>query len=76
MSLGGTTLAPTAAEVYQGVMAYNGQLPDRFGVTRLNLQAVYSPSDAGDKNTESAFARGGGRRYRARLRGGNGLYRG
>ena len=58
VSLGGTTLAPTAAEVPQGVMAYNGQLPDRFGVTRFNLQAVYSPSDAGDKNTESAFARG------------------
>ena len=53
---GGTTLAPTAAEVYQGVMAYNGQLPDRFGVTRLNLQAVYSPGGVGDKNTAEAFA--------------------
>ena len=53
---GGTTLAPTAAEVYQGVLAYNGQLPDRLGVTSLNLQAVYSPGDVGGKNTAAAFA--------------------
>lgn len=51
----GTTITDAYAEVIQGVAQYEARRPDAWGITDLDLQAVWSPGNLSGRNNDQSL---------------------